>query len=189
VSTATTEQTFEQDVLARSHEKPIVVDFWADWCGPCHRLAPIIEQAVEETAGAVELVKVDVDANPTLAANYSVRGIPAVKAFRDGRVVDEFVGVLPHSELSAFVGRLSGPSPREALIVSLREETDFPQVLAALEGAQDEQALELLLAEAESSEGERRDRVRELMLRLFDALGTEDPLTLRYRRRLAALLF
>ena len=72
-----TEQTFDDVVLARSHERPVVVDFWADWCGPCHALAPVLESAVAERGGAIELVKVDVDANTGLAQQFRVSGIPA----------------------------------------------------------------------------------------------------------------
>src|SRR5262249_23114756 len=109
-----TEATFQTDVMERSRTVPVVVDFWAAWCAPCRILGPVLEREVARRDGAVELAKLDVDANPTLANSYGIRGIPAVKAFRDGRVVAEFVGAQPATEVSRFLDSLA-PSRAELL--------------------------------------------------------------------------
>ena len=100
------EETFDGLVIQRSHDLPVVVDFWADWCEPCKALSPALEAAAAAREGKVELVKVDVDANQRLAALYRVQGIPAVKAFRDGVVVEEFTGALPPARVEAFFDKL-----------------------------------------------------------------------------------
>jgi putative thioredoxin len=125
-----TDATFERDVVERSSTVPVVVDLWASWCGPCRTLGPILEKVVGETEGAVELAKVDVDANPGVAASFRVQSIPAVYAVKDGQVVDSFIGAVPEAHVREFVERLA-PPVREA--DRLAEKGDEDSLRAALE--------------------------------------------------------
>ena len=184
------ESNFQSAVIDRSHAVPVVVDFWAEWCGPCHALAPVLEREVAARDGRLSLVKVDVDANPRLADEFGIRGIPAVKAFRNGRVVREFVGAQSPQAVGAFLDEVLAPSPGERLLAELRASGERPELLAALEAGDHERALELLLAEVrEEQDVERRDELRRLMVALFDELGPEHPLSTRFRRQLAAVLY
>lgn len=110
-----TEASFEADVIERSRQVPVVVDFWAPWCGPCRALGPLIEREVAALGGRVELVKVNTDENPGLATRFQTMSIPAVKAFRDGAVVDEFVGARPAPFLKSFLARLAPSAVAQAL--------------------------------------------------------------------------
>ena len=184
-----TTESFERDVLERSHELPVVVDFWAAWCVPCRMLGPVLEREAESRAGEFELVKVDVDANQELALRYQIQGIPAVKAFRDGQVAREFVGALPPAAVAQFLDELTGPTAAERLVAELKESGELPKVVEALEQDEHERALELLLEEISAADGERRERLLALTVALFGDLGHEHPLTMRYRRQLAATLY
>jgi putative thioredoxin len=126
------EAAFEQRVVERSRELPVVVDFWADWCGPCKALSPALERAAAERSGKVELAKVDVDRNQMLAARFRVQGIPAVKAFRDGEVVSEFTGALPPPQVERFFDELV-PSEADELAARGAAEQDEAALRRALE--------------------------------------------------------
>jgi putative thioredoxin len=109
-----TDESFEQDVLLASRDTPVIVDFWAPWCGPCKQLGPVIEKVVKEARGAVRLVKINTDEHPYFAQQLRVQSIPAVYAFKGGRPVDAFVGALPESQIRQFIKKLGGaaaPSP------------------------------------------------------------------------------
>jgi putative thioredoxin len=184
-----TDATFEQAVIERSHERPVVVDFWAEWCAPCRTLGPALEQAVAERTGAVELAKLDVDANPVVAARYGIQSIPAVKAFRDGQVVQQFVGAQPPQAVADFLDALTGPTPGARLLDELAETGEFGAILGPLAEGDYERALEWLLAEVPEADRERRERIREVMVALFAELGADDPVAASYRRRLATALY
>ncbi len=124
-----TDQTFQTDVLDRSATVPVIVDLWAPWCGPCKTLGPMLEKAVADTGGAVELAKVNVDDNPAVAQAFNVQSIPAVFALRDGQVVDQFIGAVPEAQVTAFVQRLA-PAPSEAdTLVAAGDEASLRRAL------------------------------------------------------------
>jgi putative thioredoxin len=249
------EADFEARVVEASRERPVVVDFWAGWCQPCLFLGPVLERMADEHGGAFLLAKLDVDANPALSSRYGVQGIPAVKAFRDGHVVSEFVGAQPEDVVRRFIesvlpsaadlraaagreaasdaeaeaafrealahdpshpeaaaglaalllergdseeaGSVLSPVPRTPLVRRLQAEIDLrakagrggelgEAARAALDG-DPRGALERSLA-ALSADG-NREAARELMVRLFEVLGDDDPLTREYRGKLASALY
>jgi len=116
------EADFQEQVLERSRELPVVVDFWAEWCGPCRTLGPALEKAVAARGGRVELAKVDTEANQGLARTFQIQSIPAVKAFKDGKVVAEFVGAIPPAAIEQFLDQLV-PSEAEEIASAGDEES------------------------------------------------------------------
>ena len=182
-----TDATFEQDVIERSKTVPVVVDLWAEWCGPCKTLGPILEKVIAETGGKVELAKVDVDANPQVARAFQVQSIPAVFALKDGKVVDTFVGAQPEAVVATFVEsllpteeeteveKLLRAGDEESLRKVLDLEPDNADAVVGLaellvhEGTTDE-ALQLLSRIPENPESRRVAA----MARLGDAAPTDD---------------
>lgn len=168
--TDVTDATFERDVVTRSFEVPVVVDLWASWCGPCVTLGPMLEKVIAETDGAVELAKVDVDANPGVAGQFRVQSIPAVFAVKGGEVVDQFIGAVPEAQVRRFVEALAPPrrdvdllaekGDEDSLRAALALEADHPVAVLALAQllvarGDGEEALTLLARVPETAEVRR----------------------------------
>jgi putative thioredoxin len=174
-----TDATFPLEVVERSNQVPVVVDLWAEWCGPCKTLGPVLEKVIGETEGKVVLAKVDVDANPQVSSAFQVQSIPAVYALKDGKVVDGFVGAQPEANVRQFVEGLLPTAEEDALtsLLAAGDEGSLRQVLLAEPGH--EQAV-LALAELLVAKGDDDAKTEALALleRIPESADT---------RRLAAL--
>jgi len=213
-----TDASFATDVVERSKTVPVVVDLWAEWCGPCKSLGPVLEKVIGETQGLVELAKVDVDSNPEVSAAFQVQSIPAVYAMVDGKVVDGFMGAQGEPQVVEFVQRLLDGTAVAAANAAAGEIAEDAEGTEAVEEIAEPVVAEPMIsepgmdpaavaapaapapsaAEADAIEAELvdllttvkgDDEARERYIALLDQLGPEDPRTNNYRRKLATALF
>lgn len=159
---------FETEVLRASHAQPVVVDFWAPWCGPCRVLGPVLERLESKADGAWRLIKINTDQEPELAQRYGIQGIPAVKAFVDGEVVGEFVGARGEAEVSRWLHE----------VLPSAESRAAAAVLVEAEEAVERGELELARARLQAA-GEHHPKRRQRLLRRIEALAAGDPEALR----------
>ena len=165
-----TDADFEASVLERSTEVTVVVDLWAEWCGPCRTLGPILDKVVGESPG-VELVKIDVDANPRSAATFQVQSIPAVYAIRDRKVVDSFIGALPEPAVRQWVSGLNPPPSEVDRLVAAGDEASLRQALE-LEPANDKTVRALAALLSSDPAEDRREEALALLARIPESAET-----------------
>jgi len=190
-----TEQNFDTEVLQRSQEIPVIVDFWAPWCAPCRELGPVLERLAAEGNGQFLLVKVDIDQQPGIAQAFGVQSIPHVFALRNGQLADQFMGALPEDQIRQWLARFQ-PSPAELLVQEARKlaPDDTAEAEAryreALELVPNEDKIRIELARLLLKQ-HRNDDAREIVTKL-EARGFLEPeadLTKTYRRKLATALY
>jgi putative thioredoxin len=191
----TTTQAFAKDVIEESRRQPVLVDFWAPWCGPCKQLTPVIEKQVKAAKGAVRLVKMNIDDHPQVAGQLGIQSIPAVIAFVDGRPVDGFMGALPEGQVKAFIDKVAGPAGGGEIEAALAEAealltegaaAEAAQLFAAVLAAEPENLKALVgLARCHIAVGEA-DKAEALLAGVPEAAAA-DPLVTGLKAQLALL--
>jgi len=191
----TTTQAFAKDVLEESRRQPVLVDFWAPWCGPCKQLTPVLEKQIKAAKGAVRLVKMNIDDHPQVAGQLGIQSIPAVIAFVDGRPVDGFMGALPESQVKSFIEKLAGPDAGAEIEAALAEAdalieqgaaADAAQIYAAILAAEPENVKAVVGLARCHIAAEQSDKA----IALLDALpasAANDPAVAGVRAQLALL--
>jgi thioredoxin-like negative regulator of GroEL len=183
------ERTFEVAVVERSRTLPVVVVFTSDAAPLCRLAEAAVEEEIGRRGAAVELVRLDVDRARGLAERFRVSMLPTLVAFRGGERVADLAGARPREAAARFLDAVFAPSGAQRLVEELRAEREWLDVVAALDELDYGAAFEALLGRAARGGLVERERVRRLMLSLFDQLGADHPLSARYRRRLAAALY
>jgi putative thioredoxin len=162
----TTTAAFSADVIQESRKQPVLVDFWAPWCGPCKQLTPLLEKAVKAAGGKVKLVKMNIDEHPSVAGQLGIQSIPAVIAFREGQPVDGFMGAIPESQIEAFISKLGGKNAAAEVAAALEE-------AAKASAAGDSQTAAAIYDAVLQQAPENADAIAGLATLLFEAGDTE----------------
>lgn len=187
-----TDVSFESDVLSESMNRPVIVDLWAPWCGPCRTLGPLIEKVVAETDGAVQLAKINVDENPGASQAFQVQSIPAVYALRDGQIVDGFMGAKPEAEIREFVQEFLPPAEEDSdqSLLDASDDESLEQVVEddPIEQEDENASAQLRLAELLDLV-KSDDDARSEFVELLEVLGPEHSTTAEWRRRLSTKLY